>query len=239
MRLASLCNCLLALAFCLVVVPGLTAQHEVPGPGKLHQENPAPGNLPPDVRLPIPTDPIVPAHDPFKKYKPAPAPFDQYHWLFNPHLLLGIGAAVLFVAVVILLVPLAALEAVIFRLFPNFMRFYPVSAVCPKCGSAAYAKRGSVRVCLSCSTCYRWRTPFWHRELPGGPFLIPGLLLSLAAGVVIVVVLLTPAWSKLDENGEWTFFVVVLLSAIGLLGIYLCVRGLKWSFGGPLRDVPR
>src|SRR6516165_9466071 len=81
----------------------------------------------------------------------------------------------------------------------------PVGAVCPKCGSDAYAKRGSTRVCQSCSTGYRQPTPFWQRELPGGPYLIPGLLLSLAAGVGLVVVLLTPAWSKLDEKGDLTF----------------------------------
>jgi hypothetical protein len=109
----------------------------------------------------------------------------------------------------------------------------PVGAVCPKCGSDAYAKRGSTRVCQSCSTGYRQPTPFWQRELPGGPYLIPGLLLSLAAGVGLVVVLLTPAWSKLDEKGDLTFVVVGLLGGIELLGIFCWVRGLKMSFGGP------
>jgi hypothetical protein len=53
--------------------------------------------------------------------------------------------------------------------------------------------------------------------------------------VGLVVVLLTPAWSELDEKGDLTFGVVGLLSAIELLGIYCWVRGLRMSFG---RRVP-
>jgi hypothetical protein len=59
---------------------------------------------------------------------------------------------------------------------------YPVSAVCPKCGSSEYGKRRSEkwiaftsdRVCKACSTRYTPPTPVWAAVV----FILAGLLLG-------------------------------------------------------------
>jgi hypothetical protein len=54
----------------------------------------------------------------------------------------------------------------------------------------------------------------------------------VAAGVGIVVVLLSTARSKPAGEADWPFVVIGLLGAIELLGIFCCLRGLKKPFWG-------
>ncbi len=69
---------------------------------------------------------------------------------------------------------------------------YPISPVCPKCGSPHYQKRGRQRVCRTCLTRYTPPPSRWERALFGTVLIISGLILCIPAGAVAYSLLAEP-----------------------------------------------
>jgi hypothetical protein len=68
-----------------------------------------------------------------------------------------------------------------------------MSAVCPRCGStdsrSRFGSLGSVRICQDCGRHFSLPTPMWERLLVAALFLVPGLVLGIAAIGIILLTL--------------------------------------------------
>jgi rubredoxin len=103
------------------------------------------------------------------------------------------------------------------------MENYPVSRVCPKCGSSEYSKRRtqkwiaftSNRVCKSCSTRYTPPTPAWA----GVIFILAGFLLVGIGGISILARLPTANPLELPAMACEGF--------IGFLGALAIIHGIR------------
>jgi hypothetical protein len=100
---------------------------------------------------------------------------------------------------------------------------YPISSVCPKCGSSEYGKRRpekwitfiSDRVCKACGTRYTPPTPAWA----GVVFILAGLLLAGIGGISILARLPTANPLELPAMACEGF--------IGFLGALAIIHGIR------------
>jgi hypothetical protein len=110
------------------------------------------------------------------------------------------------------------------------MSKYPISAVCPDCGSRNSFRKGRDRVCGACHARYTPPASLAERVMFGIVFIIPGFLLTLAAGASILGML---------SAKEQPLGCFGLAAAAGVLGFACIGWGIKELGGRQIADRPQ